>query len=96
MSGRIQGKIVAVGDTGNLVTDITTEQLRHAPTDLRVHVVCDEHETFGIFPADHGQPESTFIATIGSRGVLELEIVGLSAQDMLGVRLGEAVVVEWH
>jgi S-adenosylmethionine hydrolase len=96
VSGRIQGKIVEVGDTGNLVTDITSEQLRHAPTDLRAHVVCDEHETFGIFPTDHGQPESTLIAILGARGVLELEIVGLSARDMLGVRVGEAVVVEWQ
>jgi S-adenosylmethionine hydrolase len=95
VSGRIEGKIVAISDEGNLVTDIPSDQLRHAPTNESVRIRCDEHETVGIFPADHGQPEATFLAVLGQGGMLELRIVGMSARDMLGVRVGEAVVVEW-
>ena len=95
MPGLVEGKVVSVTEAGNLVTDITDEQLQHAPRDERVAVVCDEHETLGIYPADHEQPESTFLAIIGSGGCLELEIVGLDASMMLGVRIGEKVAVRW-
>lgn len=95
MPATIEGKVVAITDTGNLVTDIGADQLSDAPRDDRVTVACDEHETVGIFDADHGEPESTLIAVLGDSGCLELEIVGLSASLMLGVRVGERVVVRW-
>ena len=37
----------------------------------------------------------TLLAVVGSNGQLELEIVGDSAKLMLGVRVGEKVVVKW-
>jgi S-adenosylmethionine hydrolase len=94
-SSRIEGKVVAITADGNLVTDITSQQLEGTPRDERVRVCCDEHETIGIFPADHSEPESTFLAVLNSDGTLELAIVGLSAGDMLGIRVGESVVVQW-
>ena len=36
-----------------------------------------------------------FRALLGDRGMLELEIVGDSAQLMLGISVGEKVVVQW-
>ena len=95
MPGKIQGKVVAITAAGGLVTDISAEQLRGAPTDESVLVSCDEHETCGIFPTDHGQPEATFLAYLGPSGALELDIVGVGAAPMLGVRVGEKVVVKW-
>lgn len=95
MASRIEGKVVAISAQGNLITDITSEQLQRAPTDERVRILCDEHETVGIFQAGHSEPESTFLALIGPQGALELEIVGLSASEMLGIRVGEKVAVEW-
>lgn len=95
MPGKIQGKVVAITPAGALVTDITAEQLKAAPTDESVLVACDEHETCGIFPTDHGQPEATFLAYLGPGGCLELDIVGVGAGPMLGVRVGETVVVKW-
>ena len=56
---------------------------------------CDEHETHGIFAADHSQPEFTLLAMIGDSGCLELCIVGDSAKIMLGVAVGEKVTVKW-
>jgi len=94
--GKVIGKVVAFSQQGNLVTDISAEQLMHAPRDERLTVRCDEHETNCLFDAGHQQPESTLIAVISAMGRLELEIVGDSAKLMLGVPLGEHVEVSWN
>ena len=60
MSGKIEGKVVEITPSGSLVTDISAAQLQETPRDESVIVACDEHETSGIFPAEHGQPEATF------------------------------------
>jgi hypothetical protein len=93
--GKIQGKVVAITESGALVTDISAAALREAPTDESVLVSCDEHETCGIYPAEHGQPDSTFLAYIGPRDCLELDIVGVGAGPMLGIRVGQSVTVKW-
>jgi S-adenosylmethionine hydrolase len=93
--GTIEGAVVAVSDRGNLITDITADQLRNVPRNDSVTVRCDEHETIGIFELGHQEPEMTLLALIGNSGKLELEIVGDSAKIMLGVRVGEKVVVKW-
>jgi S-adenosylmethionine hydrolase len=93
--GKVVGKVVAFSDQGNLVTDISAEQLAGAPRDERLVVRCDEHETNCLFEAGHQQPGSTLIAVLNARGQLELEIVGESAKLMLGVPLGEVVEVCW-
>ncbi len=95
MSGTVEGKIVAITDQGNLVSDIAASQLEQAPRGEELTVLCDEHETRGLFAANHDQPESTFIAVLGENGCLELEIVGLSAAIMLGIQVGESVSVCW-
>ena len=95
MAGKIEGKIVAYGESGNLVTDIANDRLQGAPHDQTVTVACDEHETVGIFPADHPEEPCTLMAILGNSGCLELTIVGDSAKMMLGVALGEKIVVKW-
>ena len=95
MPGKIEGSVVSVSDAGNLVTDIAGDQLAEAPTNDSVTVRCDDHETSQIFDVHHEQPPMTLIALIGGSGNLELEIVGDSAKIMLGVRVGEKVVVQW-
>jgi S-adenosylmethionine hydrolase len=94
VSGQIEGKIVAYGEAGNLVSDIAHERLREAPCDSAT-TSCDEHETVGIFPADHPEEPFTLMAILGTSGFLELTIVGESAKAMLGVRIGEKIVVKW-
>ena len=95
MPSKIEGTIVEVRESGNLVTDITEERLRGVPRDERTSVTCDEHVTSGIFPADHKEPPMTFLAFMGSSGTLELAIVDDSASLMLGIRKGEKVTVAW-
>lgn len=95
MPGKIAGTVVAYGPTGNLVTDIPSDRLASVPSGSGVTVVCDEHETVGIYPADHPEEPCTLMAILGTSGFLELTIVGDSAKMMLGVPLREKVVVKW-
>jgi S-adenosylmethionine hydrolase len=93
--GKIEGAVVAYGPTGNLITDIANERLRAVPSGDGVKVICDEHETVGIYAPTHHEDASTLLAILGTNGFLELTIVGDSAQAMLGVPLNEKVVVKW-
>jgi S-adenosyl-L-methionine hydrolase (adenosine-forming) len=94
-SGKILGKVVEISADGNLITDITAEQLHATPRDVSVSISCDDHETNGIFTPDHKEPPFTFLALLGESGRLELVIVGDSAKIMLGVRTGTPVKVTW-
>ena len=94
MAGKIEGTVVAYGPTGNLVTDIPNDRLASVPGS-GASIVCNEHETVCIFPADHPEEPSTLMAILGASGFLELTIVGDSAKMMLGVPLREKVVVKW-
>jgi S-adenosylmethionine hydrolase len=93
--GKIEGTVVAYGPTGNLVTDIANDRLKGVPAGDSVRVICDEHETVGIYPADHQEEPSTLMAVLGTGGCLELTIVGDSAKLMLGVPLKEKIIVKW-
>ena len=95
MPGKIEGAVVAYGPTGNLVTDIANERLQGVPSGDSVKVTCDEHETVGIYPAEHQEEACTLMAILGASGCLELTIVGDSAKAMLGVPLHEKVTVKW-
>lgn len=95
MARKIEGKVVSITAGGNLVTDIPCASLAESPRDGSVTIRCDEHETVGLFSADHGEPEFSFLALLGESGYLELTIVGDSAKIMLGIRVGERVSVQW-
>ncbi len=95
VANRIDGQVTAIDSFGNLITNISREMLAGTPTDESVTVVCDEHETQGIFQTYGEQPPMTLIALIGSSDMLELAIVGDSAKIMLGVGVGAPVVVTW-
>ena len=91
----VRGKIVSAVASGNVATDITADQLRGTPRGEQTTIRCDEHETRGIFTPDHQEPPFTFLALLNADGLLELCIVGDSARDMLGLRPGMEVEVEW-
>ena len=95
MSRKIEGKVVSINESGNLITDIPCAALAEAPRDGTVSIRCDEHETVGLFTTDHSEPEMSFLAVLGDCGFLELTIVGDSAKMMLGIRPGERVSVQW-
>jgi hypothetical protein len=96
VSGTIRGKIVEVTSQGDLVTDLLAEHLEGVGRTADTKVTVDgDHETFGIFPSDHGQPAMTLVAIVEPPGPLRLHLVSDSAAMMLGVRVGATVEVIW-
>ncbi len=96
MSGKIEGTVESISETGDLITDIPFQRWSSAPRDSSVRVIVDEeHETFGIFSADHDQPTMTLIALGEDGQPLRLSLVGDSASMMLGVRSGSPVRIVW-
>ncbi len=95
MSARVTGKVVGFTESGDLITDISGEQLRNAPKGDVVRVRCGPHETFGLFDAEHEEPYATFMAVLARDGFLHLRVVGMSARELLGIALDAAVTVEW-
>ncbi len=95
MAELIEGKVVAISPQGNLITDITIENLAGVPRDDTVSVLFDAHRTQCILSADHGEPDSTLVAFVGESGSLEISIVGISLSEMLNVGIGESVQVKW-
>ncbi len=95
VANKIQGKVVEVDVQGNLITDVGSAELSSAPRDESVRIVIDEHETYGIFPVEHGQPAMTLIAILEEGLPLRIELTGDSASAMLGVRVGALVEVHW-
>ncbi len=95
MPRKVEGKVVSISESGNLVTDIPCAALAEAPHDSRITIRCDEHETVGLFTVGHNEPEMSFLALLAESGFLELTIVGDSAKIMLGIRPGERVTVQW-
>lgn len=92
---KLTGAIESIDSFGNLITNIGEELLGDVPRDESVQIVCDEHETTGIFSTYGDQPSMTLLALIGSGGMLELAIVDDSAAAMLSVKVGAVVTVNW-
>lgn len=95
MANHIDGEVIEIDSFGNLITNITRDQLKGAPTDESVTVTCDDHQTQGIFKTYSDQPALTLVALVGSSDRLELAIVDESAAMMLAVKVGAAVRVSW-
>lgn len=95
MSQTLTGKVVAVDESGNLITDIPGESLAGAPQDASLRVVVDEHETYGLYSLDHSQPPMTLVAIVQENGPLKIVLTEDNASAMLGVRVGAAVEVHW-
>lgn len=93
LSTSIAGKVVKIGPSGSLITDIENEQLLNVPHDETTSIKFDAHSTVGIFPADAEQPMGTLVARTGESGCLEIEIVGMNLSEMLGINVGETVSV---
>jgi hypothetical protein len=93
--GRIEGSVVAITAEGDLVTSISSDQLKTAPRDPSVLISCGEHETVGLFPPDHQEAPMTFLAILKEGDPLKLVIVSDSAKMMLGIAVGVTVTVKW-
>ncbi len=95
LANSIEGTVADIGPKGQLVSDITADQLTAVPRDENTIVKFGDHATQGLYEADHGHPDATMVAFIGSSGNLEIEIVGVSLSEMLGIKPGERIAVHW-
>lgn len=96
MPSTIKGKVIEVDGGGSLITDIASSQLSASPRDSSVRITVDEHETFGLFPSQHGQPPMTLVAVIHEGDdPLKIELVDDNASALLGVKAGAPVEVIW-
>jgi hypothetical protein len=95
LPNRIEGRVAEIGETGCLVTDIPVAQLADIPRDDSVTIRFGGHETVGIYPTDHGQPDATLVASLGKSGFLEIEIVGVSLSGMLGIGTNVPIEITW-
>ncbi len=91
----VKGEVVSVAESGDLLTNVTAEQLAAAPRDESVCIRCDGHATIGIYPHDHDQPDFTFLALLNADDYLCLSLVGESASKFLGIKPGSVVTVSW-
>lgn len=95
MANQIEGRIAKIGEAGNLVTDISVDQVSEAPNNDSVQIKFDGHETLGLFPPNHDQPPATMVASLGESGFVEIEIVGISISEMLGIKVDSKVEIVW-
>lgn len=91
----VDGTVDSIGPKGQLITSITNGELMDAGQGDSVLVKFAEHETVGVYPEAHGQPEATLVASLGGSGCLEIEIVGISISEMLGIKAGVPVSVSF-
>ena len=95
LSNSIEGIVGSCDSAGNLITDIPNDSVAGLVGDENVSVKFGDHETFGIFPTNHGEPDATLVASLGESGFVKIEIVGISLSDMLGIKEGVKVAVAW-
>ncbi len=95
MENYLDGTVASISQSGSLVTDIGNDQVADVPHDESVSIKFGGHETLGIYPTEHGQPDATLVASLGASGFVEIEIVGVSISDMLGLKPGIAVKIAW-
>ncbi len=95
LTNQMTGRVTGITNAGNLVTDLDSEQLAAVPRDESLVIHFDGHETMGLFPDDHDQPVGTLVAKLNADGVLEIEIVGLSVAELLGIPVDTPVVLTW-
>jgi len=95
LSNQIDGEVASCDSAGNLVTNIANDSVAGLVGDENVSVKFGDHETFGIFPTEHGEPDATLVASLGQSGCVEIEIVGISLSDMLGIKPGVQISIAW-
>ena len=95
LSNQIEGVVATCDSDGNLITDIPNDSVAGLVGDENVSVKFGDHETFGVFPTAHGEPDATLVASLGESGCVQIELVGISLSDMLGIKSGVQVVIAW-
>lgn len=92
---RIEGSVLQIDAFGNVISDITWQDLTAREPPDAVSVVCGGEAVTGLVRTYADRPPETLVALVGSSGRLEVAVVGGSAARRLAVRIGDPVVVTW-
>ena len=95
MANEILGQVAKIGEAGNLITDIPIEKVKDIPHGESLSIRFGDHETLGLYPAEHGLPDTNMVASLGKSGFVEIEIVGINLAEMLGIKVNEPVTLRW-
>lgn len=91
--GRIDSQILMIDSFGNLVTNVTVDLLGDFLHDKRTEVTIQGRSIAGISQTYGDHPAGTLVALVGSRGRLEVAIVGGNAAAKLRAGVGTPVTI---
>jgi hypothetical protein len=93
---QIRGQVVLVDSFGNLISNISADDLRRGlPPGEPFDVACAGHATRGMCRTYGDRAESELVALVGSSGMLEVAVVCGSAAERLKAVAGEDVLLTW-
>ncbi len=92
---QIVGQVVQIDSFGNLIANITSDELAGRTTPESATVQCKSATTTGLVTTYASRPPGSLVAVVGSSGRLELAIVNGNAAATLSAGLDEPVIVTW-
>lgn len=100
MGSRWEGEVTAVGETGNLVTNIPTSDLLPFLKNSKVWFEFGTHEKhFSVRELNHSISEvekGRLLALGGPSGFVEIAVREASAAEMTGVQIGGCVTLSFR
>jgi S-adenosyl-L-methionine hydrolase (adenosine-forming) len=90
---RVTGKVIYIDSFGNLMTNLTREQVQPMLNRGDVHIYCGERSIQGVSATYGENAAGQLVALFGSSDRLELAVVGTNAAKATGIAVGETVVV---
>jgi len=91
----ITGSVVAVDTFGNLISNISAEDLSTTDDLSSVVVTCAGEATHGIIETYGQRPSGSLVALIGSSAKLEVAIVAGNAAQRLNAKVGNTITITW-
>jgi S-adenosylmethionine hydrolase len=92
---KILGEVLSIDGFGNLITNIRGQSLARRDKASPLRIECEGLSTKNFVRTYADRPPGTLVALIGSSGLLELAIVGGSAANHVGARIGSLIHVSW-
>lgn len=94
-SQRLVGEVESIDHFGNLLTNITRQDLAQIARHQPLRVACGPRAGIPIVRTYEVEPRGTVVALVGSNGCLEIAVVAGSAAGELGATPGAPVVISW-
>jgi S-adenosylmethionine hydrolase len=89
------GEVESIDRFGNLVTNISRQDLARIAQHQPLKVSCGAHQGIPIVRTYSQQSKGTIVALVGSNGHLELAVVEGNAADAVSATAGMPVTISW-